>query len=116
MSRAYTKEEIKEMFLKDCYNKAKFWANVDDPNMSVEDKCMGVVHSILNIIDGTSGNTDCGFLLIPVTHETDMPYAIEQGRNYFPPQTKEQEDGDIAGDDYLHHDFHRLETEMKNGN
>lgn len=86
-TRAYTKQEVIDMFIIQLEGIAKHWA---DNSRTTEGAVDGLVHSILATLDGCS----CGmpaFKLIPNPHPDDKEYHISEGKNYYPT------DVDIAG-------------------
>jgi hypothetical protein len=99
MSRPYTKEECREIFMRQVRTMVTYWQNEArvDRNEAIE----GMAHSILCMIDGVSCALPA-FKLIPYPHPTDKEYATENLENYWP------NDIDICdGGNYLHHQLHR---------
>jgi hypothetical protein len=94
--RAYTEGEVRAMFIYRMRDIAKYWAE-SSRNQTVEDRCSGVVFSILALLDGVNGGLP-GFKLIPCPHESDEEYLKQRGENWFP------DDVDIAGE--LHDMFY----------
>lgn len=91
MSRAYTKEEIKEKFLRQVQTIIWFWSNPEHSDCgNTFDRCEGVAFSILALIDGCDLNLP-SFKLSPSPCPEDKEYFIEMKENWFP------EDVDIAG-------------------
>lgn len=87
-SKAYTKEQVRDMFLHQCAGIAYYWATL--PTMSagettprtILDRCNGVVFSILNIFDGTSmGLPAIDLVLRP--HPSDKKYHQDEGTEWF---------------------------------
>ena len=97
MSRAYTKEEAREMLLDQIRNISEYWSKVD--NSSVKDKCDGVAFSILNIFDGCSGGFSCAIDLSLSPHPDDKKFFIGEDENYF-------ESGMIINDDCMLHELY----------
>lgn len=88
-SRAYTEEEMQELFLDNVRVMIQYWENETRASTSF-DKLEGLAHSILVAIDGESCAVP-GFKLIPDPHSEDKQFHINKGSNYYP------EDFDIAG-------------------
>lgn len=97
MSRAYTEEEVREMFLDSVRGAVQFWANV--PDKTPQERCDGVAFSILNIFDGTSGGMPA-FDLLVAPHSQDKQFAINKGSDYFEPQM-------MINDCYLHELYYK---------
>lgn len=97
VSRAYTKEEIREQFLEHIKELIKYWARL--PNKSLEDVGEGVAFSILNIFDGTTMNLPA-FDITVRPHPDDKGYNVARNENWY-------KDGTVINDfgDYLHHDL-----------
>lgn len=95
--RAYTAEEMRDLLIKHFINLARYWAK--EPNQSVEQKCEGVVFSILSTLDGCSLDLP-GFTIIPSPHEDDKAFYISEGRNWF--------EAVVINDDSMHEQMHRL--------
>lgn len=90
-SRAYTAEEIRDMFMSMVRDAARYWANLPDADkatgkpLTIAGRCEGVAFSILSIIDGSSMLP--AFDLVAVPHVNDKRDAIEQGDNWIEPGT-----------------------------
>ena len=95
MTRPYTKEEMREMFLYQCKQAAFYWSRVED--RTPREMCDGVVFSILNIIDGTSGGFPAAINLVMETHPDDKEYCISNDKKWV-------ENGQIINDDVMLHD------------
>ena len=96
MSRAYTAEEARKMFLDHMRNMSRYWANL--PDKSVQDKLNGLCFSFLSMIDGaTMDLPSMDIVLRP--HESDKEFLTEQGEDYF-------EDGMVINDCDLHEEWH----------
>jgi hypothetical protein len=92
-SRELTREEVQDLFLRQIAAYIDFW--LDEARApTMRDKMQGLVFSILVILDG--GSPLPGFLVAPSPHESDRAYAIENGKNWFPPDAQEVS-CDIAG-------------------
>lgn len=96
MSRAYTPEETREMFLGQIKSICRSWSEVDCETELY--RCEGVAFSILNILDGTSSLPAFDLLVRP--HPDDKAFHEAEGDNYF-------EDGQMVNDCYLHEEFSR---------
>lgn len=97
MSRAKTVEEVREEFLSICRGTADYWAKVE--GRTVEEKCHGVVFSLLVLLDGHT----CGFPavdLYPAPHPDDKEYAKKNGDNWYDPKKK-------FNDCYLHDMYYK---------
>lgn len=91
---SYTKEEVREMFLKYAIDLAHYWAKQED---SKERICEGVVHSLLTAIDGCSMSfPTMDIVLRP--HPDDKGFCIKNGERYF-------EDGMVINDDVILNDI-----------
>lgn len=97
MSKAYTKEEMREMFIHQCRATAHFWSRVED--RTPREMCDGVVFSMLNIIDGMSGGFPAAIDLVMQPHPDDKDYNISNDENWV-------EAGQIINDDGRLHDLY----------
>ena len=80
--RAYTTEEVREMFIRDMWSRLK--ECLDDKRMSTPQHKLEVfMHSTFAMLDGCSFGLP-GFLLIPNPHPDDKEFHIKRGENYFP--------------------------------
>lgn len=95
-TRAYTKEEVRDMFLDEIICSAEYWEK-DKGTPSIKDKLQGLAFSILSMLDGESGSLP-GFAVMAESSEEDIEYAKEQQVKYFPLESE-----DIAGN--LHERF-----------
>lgn len=97
--RALTTEEARELFLKAVRGCISYWSA--QKGMPAEDRCEGVAFSILNLIDGTSGQYPVALDLVARPHPSDQKYLEEQGDNW-------HEDGTVLNADVLLHEvFYR---------
>jgi hypothetical protein len=79
--KAYTPEEVREMFLDQLRATKEYWLN--ETRVETESERMdGLVFSILNIIDGSTCNLPA-FDLIPSPHESDKDYLTSIGEKHF---------------------------------
>jgi hypothetical protein len=96
MSRAYTAEEVRDIFLRHIRGIADFWANL--PDKSPKERCDGVAFSILNIVDGnTLPLPALDICLSP--HPEDKAYNQENGNNWF-------EEGMVINNCQLHDHYY----------
>lgn len=112
MSKAKTVEQVREEFLLAIRGVARYWAK---ENCTSElDRCEGVVHSILNIIDGSSGAFGAFLYLVTGVPEEDKQFNINNGDDWIEDGTK------INSDCLLHELFYtdkmkiRSQEEAKN--
>jgi hypothetical protein len=97
-SREYTREEIREMFLKHIRRVAKYWSEQDGDK---ERCCHGAVFSVLTLLDGCTALPR--FSVVPSPHPKDKDYHLNKGENYFP-ESRHLEFCDIGG--CLHDEFY----------
>jgi len=96
MSKQLTPQEMRERFLDQVRSDINYWANL--PDKTPEERCSGVAHSILVLLDGCSMNfPSC--LVVPLPHESDKEFHIEENTDYFPDiiNIKDVMDNDIGG-------------------
>lgn len=105
-ARAYTEEEVREMFLKHMWAMVDYWATVEgkDSPKTVRDRLSGLMHSMLTTLDGCSMGLP-GFEVRPHPHESDKEYHQERGENWFP------SDVDIGGS--LHEGMYKFDPQRK---
>jgi hypothetical protein len=101
MSREYTKDEVREMFLSNLKGIVNYWAKL--PDKTPKEKLEGLAFTILAEIDGSS-STIPTFILAPLPNEADKEYYIDKGKNYYPENHNSNVKCDIAGN--LHHLWH----------
>jgi hypothetical protein len=94
MTKAYTKEEAREEFIDNCKAVSHYWSTIE--NITEKERCNGVLHSILCIIDGCTMLPAYDIHLAP--HPDDKEYLIKNGENYY-------EDGMVINDDVLLHEM-----------
>lgn len=81
--RAWTAEEVREQFLKKMLSIAEYWAtNPMLTHHSHLDRCEGVVHSILAVIDGRTLPLPA-FDLIPASTKDDRAWNRDRGENWY---------------------------------
>lgn len=102
MSEAYTKEEMREMFLARCRETAFYWSTVECK--TPREMCDGVVFSMLNIIDGMSGGFPAAIDLVMQPHPDDKEYNISDNENWVEP-------GQVINDDVMLHEFYFQKNE-----
>ena len=95
MTRAHTKEEMREMFLHQCREAAFFWSRVE--GRTPREMCDGVVFSMLNIIDGMSCGFPAAIDLVMQPHPDDKKYNISNDENWVEP-------GQVINYDVMLHD------------
>lgn len=93
MSRAYTDEEMLDMFMSGIRNNIKYWALL--PDKTIEDRISGAIFSTLCMIDGVSGAFPCCLNLVCDPHQEDKQYCIDNDENYV-------EDGMVINNTMLH--------------
>jgi hypothetical protein len=103
-SREITKEELREQFLDGIRGLVNYWNRVG--NTSQRDKLDGLAFSILNMIDGMSGNFPCPLKLVVEYTEEDKEYCIENGNNY-------PVDGMVINDSVMLHELYYENREEK---
>lgn len=89
--RAYTEEEIADMIYAHLEALARYWAR-ESRAIDPYDKCMGMAHSMLSVLSGSTVNLPA-FDLIPCPHPDDKSFHEENGENWFPSKAKVQLDG-----------------------
>ena len=99
-SRAYTKEEVRDMFLKYAKMIASEWANIERD--TVEEQIRGAIFSLLVAFDGESIEFPCLDIVLRPCPE-DKEYCEKYGRRWF-------EDGMVINDDKtcLHDLFYKV--------
>lgn len=101
MSREYTQEEIKKMFLEHIRSLISYWIN-ESRTPDLQGKMNGLAFSILSFLDGESLVAP-KFIVCPDPHEDDKEYNKAQGNNWYPQVTENVVD--IAGS--LHDGFYK---------
>ncbi len=96
--RAKTPEEVREQLLRHFKFISKYWATLD--NKTTQERCDGLVFSILSTLDGSSLELP-SFDLIPSPHPDDKEYYIDNGENWIEPV--------VINDTMLHEEWHRYE-------
>lgn len=98
MSREYTTEEIRKIFLHRVHLIVLEWEKQKLPE---RDKLDGVAFSIMAMLDGCAGNMP-GFILAPCPHPSDKQFHQDEGTNWFPENHEVTVKGDIAGNLHEH--------------
>lgn len=95
--RAYTEDEVIQILMHQIHNIVDYWAN-ESRAETAQDKCKGVAHSILAMLDGS--NLDIpAFNLVACPHEEDKQFCIDNEENWYEP--------DMVICTALHEQFHR---------
>lgn len=100
-SREYTAEEIREQFLDHIWGMLRYWRDL--PDQTVQERLEGLAFSILVALDGGAMDLPA-FLVAPTPHPDNKQYAIDEGKNYYPQNSDDDVQGQIAGG--LHELFH----------
>src|SRR5215216_6428595 len=96
--RAKTAEEVRLEMLEQMKIVAHYWATL--PGKTAEERCDGVVFSILNIFDGsTMALPAMNLVLAP--HPDDKEFFQQEGRNWYPDQL-------MINDCQLHEEYCQL--------
>jgi len=105
MSRAYTTEEVRTMFLEHIAAIVHWWDRETRATTSRE-KLEGLAFSIMCALDGCSVGLPA-FAIIPLPASEDKSYCIENDENWFPEITElsDVEKNDIGGG--LHEVLHK---------
>ncbi len=104
MSRTYTKDEMREIFLHSMKQRCAYWAKCDlsGEEFVFEDeteyRLEGLLFSFMTIIDGCTDLPAIDLSFSP--HEDDKQYHIDNGDDYYP-------DGIIFNDDIMLHEILR---------
>ena len=106
MSREWTEEEVRQMWLKHVWSTIDYWER-KGAGLSARDLLKRMAFSLLSTIDGATGGMP-GFILAPRPHPEDRQTCIDEGVNYFPENHEATIKADIAGE--LHELFHELDT------
>lgn len=78
-NRAYTREEVRALFLTKVATIAEYWGEVAKTPQEAAD---GAVFSILSLLDGCSMFPK--FQVVPEPHPTDRDFHVSKGENYYP--------------------------------
>jgi len=96
MPREFTKEEVREKFLREVNALVDYWQN-ESRFPGIREKLQGLAFSIMSTIDGSSMNLPA-FILAPQPAEEDKGFFIENGQDYFPENNATNVNCDIAGE------------------
>lgn len=96
--QAYTEEEVRNKFLSNAKELARYWATTSDGGTTLE-RIEGAIFSLLNSIDG--GSHLPAFDLVVRPHPDDKEYYTSMGSKYY-------EDGMNICDGELHSQFINL--------
>jgi hypothetical protein len=107
-SRAYTNDEVREMFLRYVWGLIDYWETIRPGEKTMRERLSGCVFSLLATLDGDSPALP-GFLVIPSPHVNDKAYLRKNGENWFPYPPGPR--SDIGG--CLHELFYRLDTKKE---
>lgn len=104
--RAYTKEEVRDMFLRHVLGMVDYWDGQWGSRPTKKEILSGLAFSILVSLDG-GAVTLPGFVVAPMPHPDDKDFHEKRGENWFP----ETQDipTDISGS--LHDRYCELERE-----
>lgn len=89
---AYTADEVRDMLLQHLVHIARYWANLPDVDKAtgrthtVQDRCEGVLFSVLSTLDGASMNLP-GFDLHAMPHPEDKAFLLAEGERWIEPGT-----------------------------
>jgi hypothetical protein len=87
--RAYTEDEVRDMILAHVRRITSYWGNLPDVDpatgdvLTIKDRCEGVAHSILVLLDGGTGMPAITLKLAP--HPDDKGFRRSEGENWFEP-------------------------------
>ena len=81
--RAWTVEETRDHFLNHLADMAQYWADL--PNKTPRERCNGLIHSVLAMVDGCSMDIPAIDMQM-APHPEDKAYFISQGENYYEPE------------------------------
>jgi len=105
MSKAYTKNEVKQKLLEHIKFLVDDWGSEFMTEKTIPERLNGLVHSILVAIDGESGSLP-KFLLIADPHEEDKAFHVAKGNDYYVPRSEwwgDPASQNISG--WLHDEF-----------
>jgi hypothetical protein len=100
-ARELTETEVRNNFLQHCWDMIDYWENF--PDITLHKRMSGVVFSLLVALDGESADLP-GFIVAPFPNSDDKEYNRLNGNNWYPENTEENIDCDIAGS--LHEYFY----------
>lgn len=102
--RAYTKEEMRQMFLDHTVGIVRYWQTV-----KTNDPFGGILHSLMVFFDGNSGMMPA-FIITPDPHPEDEEYHKSEGENWW---VREPINGDGVSmkNDLLRTEGYKLDSE-----
>lgn len=103
MTRAYTKAEVRQQFLRHVADLVDYYEQ-ESRAPSTRKKLEGLAFSLLVALDGMSGWLRTKFIVAPDPHPEDKEYRRRRGQRWFP--ETERPRTDISGE--LHDDFAAL--------
>src|SRR4051812_37269773 len=95
--KAYTETQARELFLASVRRIAAYWATLPGEH-TAEERCNGVVFSILNVLDGTHGGSP-SYDVVARPHPDDEAYLKSQGKQW-------HKDGTIINSGCLLHELY----------
>lgn len=104
--RAYTDEEVSEIFISQIWHLIDYWHN--ESKAEGKEKLEGLAHSFLVMLDGNSWLPK--FIVAPDPHPTDKNYHIKNNEHYFPENYLTDIDCNISGG--LHHLLYKYENKQ----
>jgi hypothetical protein len=97
MSEARSPEDIRADFIAQCKVMVNYWDN-DSRTPDTSAKLSGLLHSILVIIDGSSGGFPVGLDLVCRPHPDDKAYLQSEDEDWI-------EDGTVLNADVMLHEL-----------
>lgn len=99
VSRPKTSDEVRDEFMNACRDSVDYWASSGIPShYSIHDRLSGLLHSLLVIVDGSSGSFDCSLDLVCRPHPDDKEYSISEDEDWV-------EDGTVLNDEHMLHEL-----------
>jgi hypothetical protein len=83
--RAWTASEVAEQIVEGVVGSANYWATSPSCG-TMEERVHGCAFSILSMLDGSTMQLP-GIDLVPAPHDSDKDYHIENGENWYDPET-----------------------------
>lgn len=100
MSRAFTKEEVRKMFLQNVVSISDYWGNL--PDKTDLERAQGVAFSMLVMFDGESSVVPAMDIVLR-PHPDDEEYHKTEDTNWF-------ENGMVINEEEMHHALCQLEA------
>lgn len=91
-ARAYTKEEMRELFLGYCKEIVRDCSSMTDK--TPRQMCDEVISSMLNAFDGMADNFPCAIDLVMQPHPADKQFCVKRRENWV-------EEGQVINDDVM---------------